>query len=196
RLVCVEAPRQAPLEGHEEVYRALMLGLADYVGKNRFPGIVLGLSGGIDSAISAAIAVDALGAGRVRALMMPSALTSKDSLDAAALCAEMLGIRLDSVAIEPAMQAFAGMLQPLFDGLPPGVAEENIQARARGLTLMATSNKLGPMVLSTGNKSEMSVGYATLYGDMCGGFNVLKDVYKTEVYALSAWRNQALPAGA
>jgi len=195
-LRCVEAPRQPPLEGHEEVYRALMLGLADYVGKNRFPGIVLGLSGGIDSAISAAIAVDALGAERVRAVMMPSPFTSQDSLDDAAECAALLGIQLDSVAIEPAMDAFGAMLRPLFDGMPPGVAEENVQARARGLTLMAISNKLGPMVLSTGNKSEMSVGYATLYGDMCGGFNVLKDVYKTEVYALSRWRNQAKPAAA
>ncbi|HKY93742.1 MAG TPA: NAD+ synthase [Kiloniellales bacterium] len=195
-LRCVEGPMQPPLEGHEEVYRALMLGLSDYVDKNRFPGIVLGLSGGIDSAISAAIAVDALGAERVRAVMMPSPFTSQDSLDDAAECARLLGIRLDSVPIDPAMTAFATMLQPLFDGLPPGVAEENIQARARGLTLMAISNKLGPMVLSTGNKSEMSVGYATLYGDMCGGFNVLKDVYKTEVYALSRWRNQAKPAAA
>ena len=195
-LRCLEAPKQPPLEGHEEVYRALMLGLADYVGKNRFPGIVLGLSGGIDSAISAAIAVDALGAERVRAVMMPSPFTSQDSLDDAAECAALLGIRLDSVGIEPAMSAFAQMLRPIFDGLPPGVAEENVQARARGLTLMALSNKLGPMVLSTGNKSEMSVGYATLYGDMCGGFNVLKDVYKTEVYALSHWRNQSKPAAA
>lgn len=178
----------------EALYSALTLGLRDYVNKNGFPGVVLGLSGGIDSAISAAIAVDALGADRVWAVMMPSPYTSTDSLEDAAECARLLSIRLDEVRIEPAMQAFEGMLQPLFNGHQPGIAEENMQSRARGLTLMAISNKLGPMVLSTGNKSEMSVGYATLYGDMCGGFNALKDVYKTEVYQISRWRNQARPA--
>jgi len=193
---CAEAPVTRPAEGLEQVYRALMLGLGDYVNKNGFPGIILGLSGGIDSAISAAVAVDALGAERVRAVMLPSPYTSQDSLDDAAECARWLGIRLDTISIEPAMQAFGTMLAPLFAGLAPNIAEENVQARARGLTLMALSNKLGPMVLSTGNKSEMSVGYATLYGDMCGGFNVLKDVYKTEVYALSNWRNRAHPPGA
>ena len=193
---CAEAPVTRPAEGLEQVYRALMLGLGDYVNKNGFSGIILGLSGGIDSAISAAVAVDALGAERVRAVMLPSPYTSQDSLDDAADCAQRLGIRLDTVSIEPAMQAFGAMLAPLFAGLAPNIAEENVQARARGLTLMALSNKLGPMVLSTGNKSEMSVGYATLYGDMCGGFNVLKDVYKTEVYALSNWRNRAHPPGA
>ncbi len=193
---CSEAPLVKPPEGLEQIYRALMLGLGDYVNKNGFPGIILGLSGGIDSAISAAVAADALGPDRVRAVMLPSPYTSQDSLDDAAACAGLLGIQLDSISIEPAMQAFEGMLRPLFDGLAPNSAEENVQARARGLTLMALSNKLGPMVLSTGNKSEMSVGYATLYGDMCGGFNVLKDVYKTEVYALSNWRNQHRPAGA
>ncbi len=193
---CREAPLVKPAEGMEQIYRALMLGLGDYVNKNGFPGIILGLSGGIDSAISAAVAADALGPDRVRCVMLPSPYTSQDSLDDAAECASLLGIRLDSVSIEPAMQAFGSMLKPLFDGLAPNIAEENIQARARGLTLMALSNKLGPMVLSTGNKSEMSVGYATLYGDMCGGFNVLKDVYKTEVYALSNWRNQHHPRGA
>ena len=193
---CLEAPLARPAEGLEQIYRALMLGLGDYVNKNGFPGIILGLSGGIDSAISAAVAADALGPDRVRAVMLPSPYTSRDSLEDAAECAALLGIRLDSVSIEPAMQAFGAMLAPLFAGREPNITEENIQARARGLTLMALSNKLGPMVLSTGNKSEMSVGYATLYGDMCGGFNVLKDVYKTEVYALSNWRNRQHPPGA
>ncbi len=190
-----EAGSHAPQPGGSEaLYTALTLGLRDYVNKNGFPGVVLGLSGGIDSAISAAIAVDALGADRVWAVMMPSPFTSQESLEDAAECARLLGVRLDEVGIEPAMQAFDGMLAPLFNGHQPGIAEENMQSRARGLTLMAISNKLGPMVLSTGNKSEMSVGYATLYGDMCGGFNALKDVYKTEVYQISRWRNQAKPA--
>ena len=192
---CVEGEIGEPIFGIAGIYQAMMLGLRDYVGKNRFPGVVLGLSGGVDSAISAAVAVDALGPARVRALMMPSPYTSADSLEDAAACAEALGIRLDSVSIEPAMKAFAGMLGPVFEGRKPDTTEENIQSRARGLTLMAFSNKLGNMVLSTGNKSEMSVGYATLYGDMCGGYSVLKDVYKTTVYALSHWRNGARPEG-
>lgn len=194
--VCAEAPRSPPLEGSEAIYRALQLGLRDYVGKNRFPGVVIGLSGGIDSALSAAIAVDALGPDKVHCVMMPSPYTSRDSLEDAAECARLLGVRLDAIAIEPAMQAFETMLAPVFDGLAPDVTEENLQARARGITLMALSNKFGHMVLSTGNKSEMSVGYATLYGDMCGGYNVLKDLYKGTVYGLSHWRNQHLPAGA
>ena len=173
-----------------------MLGLRDYVGKNCFPGLVIGLSGGIDSALSAAVAVDALGPERVRCVMMPSPYTSRESLEDAAEAARLLGVRLDEIGIQPAMQAFEGMLEPLFDGRAADITEENIQARSRGLTLMAISNKFGHMVLSTGNKSEMSVGYATLYGDMCGGFNVLKDVYKTTVFALSRWRNQALPKDA
>ena len=157
---------------------------------------MIGLSGGIDSALSAAVAADALGAERVRCVMMPSPYTSQDSLDDAAACAGLLGVRHDEVGIEPAMGAFETMLAPLFNGRQADITEENIQARARGLTLMALSNKLGHMVLSTGNKSEMSVGYATLYGDMCGGFNVLKDVYKTQVYKLARWRNQTKPRGA
>jgi NAD+ synthase len=132
----------------------------------------------------------------VRAVMMPSPFTSRESLEDAAEVAKLLGIRLDSVSIEPAMAAFDGMMKPLFDDLPRDIAEENIQARARGITLMALSNKFGSMVLSTGNKSEMSVGYSTLYGDMCGGYSVLKDVYKMTVFALSRWRNQTLPVGA
>jgi NAD+ synthase len=171
------------------VYGAMTLGLRDYVEKNGFPGVLIGLSGGIDSALSAAVAVDALGASRVHCVMMPSPYTSRESLDDAEAVAHALSIRLDSISIEPAMLAFGGMLEKSFEGTQPNITEENIQARARGLTLMALSNKFGHMVLSTGNKSEMSVGYATLYGDMCGGFNVLKDLYKIQVFALSRWRN-------
>ncbi|MSP66758.1 MAG: NAD+ synthase [Alphaproteobacteria bacterium] len=177
-------------EGLESVYAAMVLGLRDYVGKSRFPGVVIGLSGGIDSALTAACAVDALGADQVRCVMMPSRFTSQDSLDDAADCAKLLGIRLDQVAIEPAVAAFDQMLAGVFQGLARDVTEENIQARIRGLLLMAVSNKTGFMVVTTGNKSEMSAGYATLYGDMCGGYSVLKDVYKTMVFALSHWRNQ------
>ncbi|MHA1536833.1 MAG: NAD+ synthase [Alphaproteobacteria bacterium] len=190
---CADAEIEKPPEGLEAIYRAMTLGLHDYVEKNGFPGIILGMSGGIDSALSAAVAVDALGADRVHLVMMPSPYTSDDSLEDAGEAAGLLGARLDEVAIEPAMAAFEGMLRPLFDGRKADTTEENIQARTRGITLMAISNKFGYMVLSTGNKSEMSVGYATLYGDMCGGYSVLKDVYKTDVFALSKWRNQARP---
>lgn len=187
---------ERPPERLEAIWRAMMLGLHDYVEKNRFPGVVLGLSGGIDSAVSAVVAVDALGAERVRALMMPSRYTSKESLEDAAEVARRLAIRLDTIPIEPAVEAFSAMLAPLFTGLPPDTTEENIQSRIRGVLLMAVSNKLGPMVLTTGNKSEMSVGYATLYGDMCGGYSVLKDVYKTTVFELARWRNRTRPSGA
>ncbi len=196
RWTCDDAEVSPTLDRAENIYGAMTLGLRDYVNKSRFPGVVIGLSGGIDSALSAAVAVDALGPDRVHAVMMPSPYTSAESLEDAAACAEMLGIRLDNIAIGPAMHAFEGMLAPLFDGRAADATEENIQARARGLTLMAISNKLGSMVLTTGNKSEMSVGYATLYGDMCGGFSVLKDVYKTTVFDVSRWRNQIHPAGA
>jgi NAD+ synthase len=196
RWHCIAGPVTPFEDGLEGIYQAMVLGLRDYVDKNRFPGIILGLSGGIDSAISAAVAVDALGPERVRTVMMPSPYTSRDSLEDAAEVARLLGIRLDSISIEPAMRAYADMLKEQFDGSNSGVAEQNLQSRARGMTLMALSNKFGHMVLSTGNKSEMSVGYATLYGDMCGGYSVLKDVYKTTVFALSRWRNQALPHGA
>ncbi|MEO3433184.1 NAD+ synthase [Inquilinus sp. CAU 1745] len=192
---CEEAERAEPADGLEAIYRAMVLGLRDYIGKNGFPGVLIGLSGGIDSALSAAVAVDAVGADKVHCVMMPSPYTSKESLEDAAECARLLGCRLDEISIEPAMQAFDAMLKPLFDGRPTDITEENIQSRARGVTLMALSNKFGPMVLSTGNKSEVSVGYATLYGDMCGGYSVLKDVYKTTVFALSRWRNQMRPAG-
>ena len=194
--VCASGHVQPSLSREENIYSAMMLGLRDYVAKNGFPGIVIGLSGGIDSALSAAVAVDALGADKVLAVMMPSPYTSADSLEDAAAGAKMLGIRLEQINIEPAMDAFDAMLAPLFEGHEPDITEENIQARARGLTLMALSNKLGHMLLTTGNKSEMSVGYATLYGDMCGGFSVLKDVYKTTVFALSRWRNTHLPLSA
>jgi NAD+ synthase len=173
----------------------MVLGLRDYVEKNRFPGVVLGLSGGIDSALSAAVAVDALGADRVHAVMMPSGYTSGASLEDAEACARALGIRLDSLSIAPAVRAFDAMLAPLFQGRPADITEENLQSRIRGVLLMAISNKLGAMVLTTGNKSEMSVGYATLYGDMCGGYSVLKDVYKTTVSRLARWRNTNQPRG-
>ena len=194
--VCAVADRAPPPDGLEAIYRAMVLGLRDYVDKNGFPGVLLGLSGGIDSALSAVVAVDALGADRVHCVMMPSPYTSTESLEDAAECAQLIGARLDQVSIEPAMAAFGLMLEPLFNGSDTGTTEENIQARSRGITLMALSNRHGAMVLSTGNKSEMSVGYATLYGDMCGGYSVLKDVYKTTVFELSRWRNQVHPADA
>ena len=194
-LICEGGDFVPALNGLESIYRAVTVGLRDYVTKNRFPGVVIGLSGGIDSAITAAVAADALGADRVRCVMMPSPYTSRESLEDAAEVARLLGVRLDEVPIAPAMQAFAGMLSQVFAGLAPDVTEENIQARARGLVLMAISNKLGHMLLTTGNKSEMSVGYATLYGDMCGGYSVLKDIYKTTVFALARWRNQFRPEG-
>ena len=177
----------------EAIYRAMVLGLRDYVNKNGFPGVVLGLSGGVDSALSAAVAVDALGADRVLTVMMPSPYTSADSLEDAAEAATLMGTRLESVPIQPAMEAFDEMLAPLFAGRDRDITEENIQARTRGLLLMALSNKFGHMVLTTGNKSEMSVGYATIYGDMNGGYSVLKDVYKTTVFKLCHWRNQHCP---
>ncbi|MBT7756716.1 MAG: NAD+ synthase [Rhodospirillaceae bacterium] len=187
---CAPGPRTAPHEGLGALYRAVTLGLRDYVNKNRFPGVVLGLSGGIDSALSAAIAVDALGPDRVWCVMLPSKYSSEHSLADAVECAELLKCRLDKVAIEPAVTAYESMLGPLFEGREPDITEENIQSRARGMTLMAISNKFGHMVLTTGNKSEMSVGYATIYGDMCGGFSVLKDVYKITAFELARWRNQ------
>ncbi|MDO9247355.1 MAG: NAD+ synthase, partial [Phenylobacterium sp.] len=192
---CVEAPMADWVSGPEEVYRAMVLGLRDYVNKSGFPGVLLGLSGGVDSAIVAVVAADALGPDRVRCFMLPSRYTSQDSLDDAAGCAQRLGVRLDEIAISPAVDAFAGMLTPHFENRAPDLTEENIQARTRGLALMALSNKLGSMLLTTGNKSEMAVGYATLYGDMCGGYNVLKDVYKTQVYEVCAWRNANDPYG-
>ncbi len=194
--ICEEGERTPPPDGLESVYRAMVLGLRDYVRKNGFPGVILGLSGGVDSALSAAVAVDALGPDRVWTVMMPSPYTSAESLEDAAAAAGLLGVRLDRIDIGPAMAAFEAMLAPQFDGREADETEENIQARSRGLALMAISNKYGHMVLSTGNKSEMSVGYATLYGDMCGGYSVLKDVYKTDVFRLCRWRNRQRPPGA
>jgi NAD+ synthase len=192
-LVCAPQALSPELDPLESIYRSMMLGLGDYVRKNRFPGVILGLSGGIDSALSASVAVDALGPDMVRSFMLPSPYTSQDSLDDAAECARLLGISCDIVPITPAMAAFGEALGPLFAGRQADTTEENIQSRARGLILMAISNKFGSMVLTTGNKSEMSVGYATLYGDMCGGYSVLKDVYKTTVFALCRWRNEHHP---
>jgi NAD+ synthase len=193
--LCLPGEIAPALEPLESIYRAMTLGLRDYVQKNGFPGVLLGLSGGIDSALSAAVAVDALGPEKVHAVMMPSPYTSRESLEDAAACARMLGISYDIVSIEPAMKAFEAMLAGIFTGRQKDTTEENIQSRARGVTLMAMSNKLGHMLLTTGNKSEMSVGYATLYGDMCGGYSVLKDIYKMTVFALCRWRNAQKPAG-
>ncbi len=175
----------------EDVYRAMMVGLTDYVQRNGFPGVILGLSGGIDSALSAAIAVDALGPDKVWGVMMPSKYTGSESLEDAAENARLLGCRHDVVPIVPAVAAIDQMLPDL-----SGIAAENVQARLRMVTLMALSNARGHMLLTTGNKSEMSVGYATLYGDMAGGFSVLKDAYKSTVFALSKWRNRVKPEGA
>jgi NAD+ synthase len=187
----------APAEPRlSQIYNAMMLGLRDYVNKNRFPGVVLGLSGGIDSALSAAVAADALGRERVRCVMLPSRYTSRESLEDADACARLLGCAYETIEIERAVAAMGETLAAPFAGTGAGTTEENIQSRLRGLILMAISNKFGPMVLTTGNKSEMSVGYATLYGDMCGGYNVLKDIYKTEVFELARWRNENSPAGA
>ena len=174
----------------EGVYRALELGVADYVNKHNFPGVVLGLSGGIDSALTLAVAVDALGPERVRAVMMPSRYTSQMSRDDAERQARLLGVRYDVVSIEPIFEGARQALAEVFRGMPEDVTEENIQARCRGMILMAMSNKFGAMLLTTGNKSEMAVGYATLYGDMAGGFAPLKDCSKTLVYRLAEYRNR------
>ena len=192
---CVSEAITPAGEEHANIYAALTLGLRDYVEKTGFPNVLIGLSGGIDSALAAAIAVDALGAQRVSAVMMPSPYTSRESLEDAQDVAQRLGINLETVDIVPAMSVFATVLDPLMGEGDRGVTQENIQSRIRGLLLMALSNQRGGMVLSTGNKSELSVGYTTLYGDMCGGFSVLKDVYKTTVLALAAWRNAAQPVG-
>jgi NAD+ synthase len=193
---CDDGPKAAAIERDRADYAACVLGLRDYVSKNGFPGVVLGLSGGIDSALCAAMAVDALGAERVRCVMMPYRFTAQESLDDAAACAKALGVRYDMLPIAAAVEGFEQVLKPAFSGLARDVAEENLQARARGTTLMAISNKFNLMVVTTGNKSEMSVGYATLYGDMNGGFNPIKDLYKTEVFRLAHLRNGWKPEGA
>ena len=188
--VCIPGDRHDLDSRPADIYNAMLLGLRDYVNRNGFPGVVLGLSGGIDSALSAAVAVDALGPERVWSVMMPSRFTSQDSLDDAVECARLLGIRYDTIPIEPAVAAFDTMLADAFAGRQRDLTEENLQSRIRGVTLMGLSNKFGHMLLTTGNKSEMSVGYATIYGDMAGGYSVLKDAYKTTVFDLSRWRNE------
>ena len=177
----------------EDIYCAMVMALRDYVDRNRFPGVVLGLSGGIDSAICAAIAADALGPERVWCVMLPSRFTSQLSLDLATECAQLIGCRYDTIPIAPAVEAFDAMLAGSFADKAVDLTEENVQSRIRGVTLMALSNKFGPMLLTTGNKSEMSVGYATIYGDMAGGYNPLKDAYKMTVFAISKWRNAHKP---
>ncbi len=185
--------RAAREDGLASLYNALVVGVRDYVNKNRFPGVVLGLSGGIDSALTLAIAVDALGPERVRAVMMPFTYTSGMSKEDAALQAEAMGVKYQSISIEPMYREFMSALAPDFEGLKVDTTEENLQSRCRGVLLMALSNKTGYMVLTTGNKSEMAVGYATLYGDMAGGYGALKDVYKTKVFALAEYRNSLSP---
>jgi NAD+ synthase len=192
--VCDEGPKAHAIEGDRADYTACVLGLRDYVDKNGFKGVVLGLSGGIDSALCAAMAVDALGPERVRCVMLPYKFTAQESLDDAAACAKALGVSYEVVPIADAVKGFEATLAPLFAGRPRDITEENLQARARGTLLMAISNKFSLMVVTTGNKSEMSVGYATLYGDMNGGFNPIKDLYKTEVFRLSRLRNGWKPA--
>jgi NAD+ synthase len=193
---CEDGLIVAPVEAERADYAACVLGLRDYVNKNGFPGVVLGMSGGIDSALCAAMAVDALGADRVHCIMLPYKFTAQESLDDAAACAKALGVRYQMLPIAPAVEGIEGALAPAFAGKPRDVTEENLQARARGTMLMAISNKFNLMVVTTGNKSEMSVGYATLYGDMNGGFNPIKDLYKTEVFRLARLRNGWKPEGA
>lgn len=182
-----------PHEKTEAIYQALVVSLRDYVSKNGFPGVLLGMSGGVDSALSAAIAVDALGADDVHGVMMPSVYTSRESYQDAETSCRLLGMRYDIISITDPVSAFENTLATHLTDDTPDITHQNIQARCRGITLMALSNASGKMVLSTGNKSEIAVGYATLYGDMCGGFNVLKDVYKTQVYELCRWRNLHKP---
>ena len=187
----------APLEqGEAAIWQAMMIGLRDYVEKNKFASVVLGLSGGIDSALVATLAVDALGAERVHCVMMPSKFTSPESLRDARAIAETLGVKLDEISIKPMVETTAQTLTPSFGSTQTDVTEENIQSRLRGVILMALSNKFNHMLLSTGNKSEISVGYATLYGDMNGGFNPIKDIYKTRVFEAARWRNENHPKSA
>jgi len=182
-------------EGRESLaYRAIVRGIRDYCGKNGFDRVWLGLSGGIDSGLVLALAVDALGARNVAAVRLPSRFTSDLSNDLAEEQARLLGVRLETIAIEAPFKGFLEALSPLFEGLEPGIAEENLQSRCRGALMMALSNKFGGLLLTTGNKSEYAVGYATIYGDMCGGFAPIKDLYKTEVQALCRWRNAQSPA--
>jgi len=191
-LVAESVPLRSP---EADLWDALVLGVRDYLGKNGFPGAILGLSGGIDSALVLAIAVDALGAGKVRAVMMPSPYTADISWIDARDMAERMGVRYDEISIVPEFEAFKASLAGDFKGRAEDTTEENIQARIRGVLLMALSNKFGSIVLTTGNKSEMATGYCTLYGDMAGGFAVIKDVLKTTVFKLARWRNENDPYG-
>jgi NAD+ synthase len=194
---CIDGPRAAPIEDDDKAdYAACVLGLRDYVEKNGFPGVVLGLSGGIDSALCAVMAADALGPERVRAVMLPFRYTSPQSISDAGETAKALGISYEALAIEPAVAGLERALAPALTGTQPDTTEENLQARVRGTMLMALSNKFGLMLVTTGNKSEMSTGYATLYGDMNGGFNPIKDIYKSEVFRLARLRNEWRPEGA
>ncbi|MDF1763028.1 MAG: NAD+ synthase, partial [Oleibacter sp.] len=188
-----ESESAVPTSDLQTLYQALVTGVRDYVNKNKFPGVILGLSGGIDSALTLAIAVDALGPERVKAVMMPFTYTSDMSKEDAAMQAEVMGVRYETISIEPMYRAFMSALSPQFEGRSVDTTEENLQARCRGVILMAMSNKLGDMVITTGNKSEMAVGYATLYGDMVGGYSALKDIYKMKVFALSEYRNSISP---
>ncbi|WP_312797255.1 NAD+ synthase [Tianweitania sp.] len=194
--VCDSGPMAKLPQGEEADYLACMLGLRDYVNKNGFKNVVLGLSGGIDSAVCAALVADALGEERLHAIMLPYRYTSEESLTDAKACAEALGCRYDIVPISEPVEGFLSSLAETFAGTKEGITEENLQSRTRGVILMAVSNKFGSMVVTTGNKSEMSVGYATLYGDMNGGFNPIKDLYKMQVYSIARWRNAHVPAGA
>jgi NAD+ synthase len=195
RWRCLPGKRADIEQGEAANYLACVTGLRDYVEKNGFPGVVLGLSGGVDSALTAAMAVDALGAPRVYGVMLPYIYTSNESLNDAAETAERLGIRYDTMPIHAAVEGLRKSLSAIVDGGDSGITEENLQSRARGVLLMGISNRVGPMVMTTGNKSEVSVGYATLYGDMNGGFNPVKDLYKTQIYALCRYRNKARPKG-
>ncbi len=193
RWHCLPGPLAAVEEGDAANYLACVMGLRDYIDKNGFPGVVLGLSGGINSALTATMAVDALGADRVHCVMLPYAYTSEESLKDAKAIADALGVRYDIVPIHDGVEGLSKSLEEVLKGAPEDFTAENLQSRTRGTLLMAISNKLGPLVLTTGNKSEVSVGYATLYGDMNGGFNPLKDLYKGQVYALSRYRNAHRP---
>ncbi|HEU0153906.1 MAG TPA: NAD+ synthase [Arenimonas sp.] len=194
RFSAVQWPEEDDETRESLAYRAIVRGIRDYCGKNGFDRVWLGLSGGIDSGLVLALAVDALGARNVAAVRLPSRYTSDLSNDLAEEQARLLGVRLETVAIEAPFTGFLQALSPLFDGLEPGIAEENLQSRCRGALMMALSNKFGGLLLTTGNKSEYAVGYATIYGDMCGGFGPIKDLYKTEVQALCHWRNARSPA--
>ena len=195
RWICEPQPHGKIEQGDAANYLACVTGLRDYVEKNGFPGVVLGLSGGIDSTLCVAMAVDALGAKRVHGVMLPYTFTSNESLNDAAETAQALGVRYDILPIHPAVEGLTKSLSAIPDGGDSGTAEENLQSRVRGTLLMGLSNKFGPMLITTGNKSEVSVGYATLYGDMNGGFNPIKDLYKTQVYALARYRNRERPKG-